>query len=280
MSWSSEESGNLRLKITRMSTEEAGISEKEGGNMASGHEKNFVHSDKFYGYPNDDVIDWLSAFERIARANEWCKGKCGRMVSAYLRGPAGDHFEKLPDGEKSKFNIIKKSMVNRFSPADMRRSAYSNLAGRKQGKMESVNKFASANQRLVFRSFPSAVVHEIIEMTAREHFILGLRVELMRRVTMADPKTFNDTIRVALREESLEESYAAPQKVYVVQENEKMTEIIGLLGKLLKEDEASEQSRDFNRGPRRNFNGTRTRFSREGHPVQLRIFLLSFKLLS
>ena len=54
-----------------------------------------VHPDKFYGYPNDDVIDWFSSFERISRANEWDVTKQGRMISAYLRGPAADHFEKI-----------------------------------------------------------------------------------------------------------------------------------------------------------------------------------------
>ena len=150
----------------------------------------------------------------------------------------------------------------------MRRSAYSNLAGRKQGKLESVNEFASAIQPLVFRSFPSTVKNEIVEMTAREHFILGLRPALMRRVTMADPKTFNVAIRVALREESLGENFATPQKVNVVQENtNQISEIIGLLGKLLKKDEASEHNRNFNRGPHNNFNGARNRFTREGRPV-------------
>lgn len=130
-----------------------------------------VHPDRFYGYPNDDVIDWFASFERIARANEWDTAKCGRMVSAYLRGPAGDHFEKVPEEEKADYEAVKKSLIERFSPADMRRSAYSTLAGRKQGRRETVNEFASVIQRLVFRSFPSDASSEIIEMTAREHFI-------------------------------------------------------------------------------------------------------------
>eukprot|EP00794_Sanderia_malayensis_P007624 gene7624-8464_t len=209
-----------------------------------------VHPDRFYGYPNDDVIDWFASFERIARANEWDTAKCGRMVSAYLRGPAGDHFEKVPEEEKADYEAVKKSLIERFSPADMRRSAYSTLAGRKQGRRETVNEFASVIQRLVFRSFPSDASSEIIEMTAREHFILGLRPKLMNRVTMADPKTFSDAIRIALREESLEDS----QAINVVnhgndQQRDQMTEIIGLLGKLLKKEDGESQ-RKF--GGRRN----------------------------
>ena len=194
-----------------------------------------VHPDKFYGYPNDDVIDWFSSFERISRANEWDVTKQGRMISAYLRGPAADHFEKMDTREKSNYEAIKESLMERSSPADMRRSAYSNLAGRKQGKMESVNEFASAIQRLVFRSFPSGIDSDSIEMTAREHFILGLRHELMRRVTMADPKTFSDAIRIALREANNETNYA-PERANAVepQKSDQMTEVIGLLGKLLK----------------------------------------------
>ena len=224
-----------------------------------------VHPDKFYGYPNDDVIDWFSSFERISRANEWDVTKQGRMISAYLRGPAADHFEKMDTREKSNYEAIKDSLMERFSPADMRRSAYSNLAGRKQGKMESVNEFASAIQRLVFRSFPSGIDSDIIEMTAREHFILGLRHELMRRVTMADPKTFSDAIRIALREANNETNYA-PERANAVepQKSDQMTEVIGLLGKLLKNDVGE---RNFYRKGNPRNSGTRNKFTRDGRPV-------------
>ncbi len=30
----------------------------------------FVQPEKFYGYPNDDVLDWLASFERIARGKD------------------------------------------------------------------------------------------------------------------------------------------------------------------------------------------------------------------
>eukprot|EP00794_Sanderia_malayensis_P006332 gene6332-7058_t len=82
-----------------------------------------VHPDRFYGYPNEDVIDWFVSFERIARANEWDTAKCGRMVSAYLRRPTGDHFEKVPEEEKADYQAVKRSLIERFSPADMRRTA-------------------------------------------------------------------------------------------------------------------------------------------------------------
>ena len=41
-----------------------------------------------------------------------------------------------------------------------------------------MNEFASSIQRLVFRSFPPDVNNEIIEMPAREYFILGLKPNL------------------------------------------------------------------------------------------------------
>ena len=243
MSWKTEVLDPLRIRISRMSLEEneaSGSSDAQGtqGTVGYGSRSFFVQPDRFYGYPNDDVIDWFASFERIARANEWDMGKCGRIVSAYLRGPAGDHFEKIPDEQKSSFGAIKKSLIERFSPADMRRSAYSTLTARKQGHQESVNEFASAIQRLVFRSFPSDASNDILEMTAREHFILGLRPNLMHRVTMADPKTFSDAIRIALREESFAEHHT-PGSVNAVQpQNEQMAEVIGLLNKLLKTNES------------------------------------------
>ena len=268
MFWSSKHLGGLKLKLT-MITEEPGTS---GEQVAAGGEQSvvsgsklFVHPDKFYGYPNDDVIDWFSSFERIARANEWPVEKCRRMISAYLRGPAGDHFEKIDEQNKCNYKTIKTSLIERFSPAVMRRSAYSTLAGRKQGKHELVNEFASVIQRLVFRSFASDVDCEVVEMTAREHFILGLKPTLMRRVTMADPKTFNDAIRVALREESLEIT-CGPEQVHAVQssqQNSQMTEVIGLLTKLLQKSDTS----GINNSRSKNSKSTKNRFSREGRPI-------------
>ena len=155
------------------------------------------------------------------------------MISAYLRGPAGDHFEKIDARDKTNYEVIKKSIIDRFCPADMRRSAYGTLPARKQGKMESVTKFAAVIQRLVSRSFSNDVSNEVIEMTDREHFTLGLRPELMRRVTMADPKIFSDGIRVALTEDSLEESFAPQRASSVEPQNDQMTQVIGLLMKLL-----------------------------------------------
>ena len=269
--WSCREVEPLIWKFSRMPAT-GGSSAEENADTStqrvsdSAVSKIFVHPDKFYGYPNDDCLDWFASFERIARANEWDDAKCGRMVSAYLRGPAGDHFEKIDARDKTNYGVIKNTIIDRFSPADMRRSAYGNLAARKQGKMESVNEFASAIQRLVFRSFSTDVNNEVIEMTAREHFILGLRPELMRRVTMADPKTFSDAIRVALRDESLEEKFA-PQRVSAVEpQNEQMTQVIGLLTKLLEKNNISGNHNHFRRNNRNENSGNRNKCI-NGRPV-------------
>jgi len=170
-----------------MTTEDSSTS---GEQVATGGEpilvsgsKLFVHPDKFYGYPNDDVINWFSSLKSIARANEWSNDKCWRMISAYLRSLVGDHFEKMQEGDKSNYRTTKACLTERFSPADIWRSAYSSLVGRKQGKHDSVNEFTSVIQQLVSSSFASNVDSEVVEMTAREHFILGLKPTLMRRMT-------------------------------------------------------------------------------------------------
>ena len=66
MFWSSKHLGGLRLRLT-MTTEEPGTS---GEQVATGSVpilvsggKLLVHLGKFYGDPNDDVIDWFSSFD-------------------------------------------------------------------------------------------------------------------------------------------------------------------------------------------------------------------------
>ena len=104
-------------------------------------------------------------------------------------------------------------------------------------------------------------------MTAREQFILGLRQELKRCVTTADPMTFNNMIHVALQEESLEENFG--RKINAaeaeLQREDQMRQVIGLLGKLLQREESGEKL-NF-KGPHRNSNGTRNKFTRDGRPV-------------
>ena len=83
-------------------------------------------------------------------------------------------------------------------------------------------------------------------MTAREHLILGLRPKLMNRVTMVDPKTFSDAIRIAVREESLVEHHTSGNLHAVEPQNEQqsqnsqMVEVIGLLSKLSKTSDSEE----------------------------------------
>eukprot|EP00795_Rhopilema_esculentum_P010167 gene10167-18835_t len=128
----------------------------------------------------------------------------------------------------------------------MKRSAYSSLAWRKQGSQESVNEFASAIQRLVLRSFPSNMNDDIIDMAAREHFLMGLRPNLLSRVTMADPKTFADAIRIALRKEDLVETKNVSRINAIVSQPSQFNEVIGLLTKLL--ENKNDSNRKFNRG--------------------------------
>ena len=93
---------------------------------------------------------------------------------------------------------------------------------------------------IFINDIPSDASNDILEITAREHFILGLQPKLMHRVTMADPKTFSDAIRIALREESFTEHHT-PGSVNAVQpQNEQMAEVIGLLNKLLKTNDSDD----------------------------------------
>ena len=114
--WSSREIEPLTLQFSRMpatdgSEENATTTSTQRSDSVVSRQI-YVHPDKCYGYPNDDCLDWFASFERIARANEWDDAKCGRMISAYLRGPAGDHFEKIDARDKSNYDIIKKSIID------------------------------------------------------------------------------------------------------------------------------------------------------------------------
>ena len=95
--WSATEIEPLRTRFTRMACEEnasPGTSTSQRFDSLFGNKSILVQPDKFYWYPNDDVIDWFASFERIARANEWDAKKSGRMVFCFSEGSCGRPFQK------------------------------------------------------------------------------------------------------------------------------------------------------------------------------------------
>ena len=109
--WSTTEIEPLRIRFTKMATEEnasPGPSTPQRFDSSFGSKSILVQLDKFNGKPND-VIDWFASFERIARANELDAEKSGRMVSPFLRGPAGDHFEKIEEVDKTNLRVTRQS---------------------------------------------------------------------------------------------------------------------------------------------------------------------------
>ena len=162
--------------------------------------KTVVHPTKFFGEPGDDVEKWLKSFERVARANNWSEKRQCDILPAYLRDRAAEYFDELPDSDKTTLIRLKEALIEHFMPKEARRFYYADLYSRKQGQYESASDFGRAIQLLVRRAYAEMPL-EHQDTLMREHFVNGLRPDLKRIVLISDPKTFNNALDLAKREE-------------------------------------------------------------------------------
>ena len=63
--------------------------------------KTVVQPIKFFGEPGEDIEKWLKSFDRVATANNWSERRQCDILPAYLRDKAAEHFDELPDRNKT-----------------------------------------------------------------------------------------------------------------------------------------------------------------------------------
>ena len=162
--------------------------------------KTVVHPSKFFGKPGEDVEKWLKSFERVSKANNWSKKRQCDILPAFLRDRAAEFFDELPDDSISDWEKLKETLKNHFLPKEARRFYYADLYNRRQGASESADDFGRDIQQLVRRAYAEMPV-EHQDTLMREHFVNGLRPDLKRIVLISDPRTFQQAMDLAKREE-------------------------------------------------------------------------------
>ncbi len=162
--------------------------------------KTVVQPSKFFGEPGEDIEKWLKSFERVAKANNWTEKRQVDILPAFLRDRAAEIFDELPDGSKNNLDELKEVLTEHFMPKEARRFYYADLYARKQGNTESAADFGRVIQQLVRRAYAEMPL-EHQDTLMREHFVNGLRPDLKRIILISDPKTFNQAVDVAKREE-------------------------------------------------------------------------------
>ena len=162
--------------------------------------KTVVQPIKFFGEPGEDIEKWLKCLDRVAKANNWSEKRQCDILPAYLRDRAAEYFDELPDRNKTTLANLKEALIEHFMPIEERRFYYADSYTRKQGQYESASDFGRAIQLLVRRAYAEMPL-EHQDTLMREHVVNGLRPDLKRIVLISDPKTFNNALNLAKREE-------------------------------------------------------------------------------
>ena len=246
---------------------------------ASNNEAKFVSNpNRFYGRIGEDFEQWLREFERCARANHWSKDRCCEILPSLLRDRAADVWEEMPDTVQFDYDKTKEVLTEHFLPKEARRLYFSDLYGRQQGEVESVEEFAKSIQQLTRRAY-SDMPSEYQDRLMREHFISGLRKSVQRMVILQDPDNFQNAVRIAKSMEYNDEyvdgsapwlkppqemarTFASkeggPRKVHVnllEQPQPNIEERLGKIEALLADMKVSKNSNEGNKSYYENFRG-------------------------
>ena len=163
-------------------------------------QKTVVQPSKFFGEPGEDIEKWLKSFERVSKANNWTEKRQCDILPAFLRDRAAEFYDELPPRSQDNLDRLKEDLTEHFMPKEARRFYYADLYSRKQGNTESADDFGRVIQQLVRRAYAEMPL-EHQDTLMREHFVNGLRPDLKRIILITDPKTFNQAVDVAKREE-------------------------------------------------------------------------------
>ena len=163
-------------------------------------DKVYVTPSKFYGDVSSDIESWLKEFDRVSVANRWDNSRKLEILPAYLRDRAADYFEDLDQEITTDYDRICEKLREKFRPKELQRAYYSDLFQRKQKENETVDDYGHAILVLA-RKAHNGIQRDVTDKLTMEHFIQGLRPTLKRLVLMTDPKSYEQALRIAKREE-------------------------------------------------------------------------------
>jgi hypothetical protein len=148
-----------------------------------------------------EVLNWLEDFEEQAYTMKWNDHDKVDRVPTLLVGPAKEWYKmyikpRIQIGRTPVWNEFKKQMKTFFLPSSHKDFALRALEARKQKEQETVANYILAKKRLCLESDPT-----MSETTQVYYCIKGLLPRLKRDVTLQDPTTMDELLKLAKRSE-------------------------------------------------------------------------------
>lgn len=146
--------------------------------------------DIFDGNPLADATEWLDAFRRIAKLNNWSSELQLNAFPLYLKGIAHAWFLALPDEKQNDFTALTTAFQERFASGPQDWILSQKLSARKHIKGEPIDDYITDITRLCKRL-------KLSDVESMRYFIEGLQSDLQAYVSLGRPKNFREAESLA-----------------------------------------------------------------------------------
>ena len=186
-----------------MSVEES-PSTSQGSSVASG--ENEASRKRPIVQPNCFTVDkdwenWASKFERCARVNKWSNGEKCDFLSVYLDGEADKVYCDLPEDVKQDWESLKAALASRFDPSPQPELFETELSARIRHPGEKLTDLGNVIRTLARKAFPHERA-ETRDRIAKTQFLRALDGDMQLKVRLAEPKTLEDAVKMAVKYEA------------------------------------------------------------------------------
>lgn len=158
--------------------------------------------------------EWLKAVEKYAKLTNISNNDVPKIAYQTCSGPVGDFIrrylqEKEEQGRNADWDNLKKHLSSRFADITDAHQAFAVLRKTKQKPNESVQLYAERLLNIAEDAYPVAGDRPVVEQQLINIFLDGLYFDYLKmKILREDPKTFDEAIQVALREQNIRKRFS------------------------------------------------------------------------
>ena len=214
----------MEATVNELQTQLSAVQAALEGNLQSGLFQ--LHS--FNGLPNEDINEWLSRFETLAKFHGWSNAKKLNALPLSLGGPAKAWFDTQCPEAKADLTALIDGLKARFGSQSLEFLFRQELYARKQSPTEPLSLYTEdiikKSQRLAFS-----------DKDLMNVFINGLRDDVKNHVILNQPNSFAEAENLArLREavsrnSGISNQLPAPQSMLQEQRIKELEHHVNLL---------------------------------------------------
>ena len=158
----------------------------------------------FNGFPNEDVNEWLSKFDRFAKFYNWSNAKRLGAIALLLEGSALAWYHTLGEETTGNLTNLIDALKDRFGAQNLEFIFRQELYARKQGLTEPLSLYTEDIIKKCQRL-------SLSDKDMMNIFINGLSEDLKTHVVLNQPKAFAEAENLARLRDSVTKSYRAAQ---------------------------------------------------------------------